>query len=463
MLNRTRFVATTTNAASIQVMMRILFLLVGLSMLGMAGCATTAATASLQDGQQAGDVRDAARIEVNRLAEDSRVKAAFADIRNMDERNITRLIEITEIPAPPFAEGLRVADLAERLKTLGIVDVSTDEEGNVIARRPGASGNRTVAVVAHIDTVFPAETDVTVRRDGDTFYAPGIGDNTRGLVVLLSLVEVLEKHQIETHADVLFIGSVGEEGLGDLRGVRHLFREGGERIDSLLAIDGGRPNRVVTTGVGSNRYRVTFEGPGGHSYGAFGRAHPHQALGDAIARFTKNAEPLTQDGTKATFSVGRIGGGTSINSIPFASWMEVDMRSADPQKLADLDAAFQQAVQDALAGENARLRRGEALTVDIESVGKRPAGRSDPDSTLVQFAGAALLQLGLTPDFVASSTDANIPMSLGIPALTMSRGGRSQNAHAPNESWQNIDSHVAIQAILLTLLAESGYANAGAN
>ncbi|MFK8031783.1 MAG: M20/M25/M40 family metallo-hydrolase [Gammaproteobacteria bacterium] len=396
-----------------------------------------------------------ARVSV--IADSAKVVAAFKTIQAMREKNIERLIEINEIPAPPFQEDARAKDLVKRFERLGLSNVNIDEVGNVLARRSGTQSKHTVAVVAHIDTVFPPETDVTVRQQGNVFHAPGIGDNTRGVVVLLSLLEALEHHDIQTQSDVLLIGSVGEEGLGDLRGVRHLFRQGGPKIDSFIAIDGGKPNRLITRAVGSNRYRVTFQGPGGHSYGAYGRAHPHQALADAITRFKLNATPITAQGTKATFSVGQIGGGTSINSIPFESWMEVDMRSEDPSKLAQLDVAFQNAVQSALTAENERRQSNDPLTVDIKNVGKRPAGANPPNTSLVLNASAALIYSGLTPELRASSTDANVPISLSVPAITMSRGGKSRNAHAPNESWEDIDSHEAIQTLLLTLLMEAGY------
>lgn len=383
------------------------------------------------------------------------IQAAFADLKAMNETNITRLIEITEIPAPPFAEELRAEDYAKRLRAAGLTDVRIDDVGNVIGRRKGRIGNRTLAIGAHIDTVFPIETDVTVRREGNVFYAPGIGDNSQGLVMMLSLIEVMEKHNIETDADILFVGTSGEEGLGNLRGMRHLFRDDAPKIDSFIAIDGGKSERIVTQAVGSHRYRVEFNGPGGHSYGAFGRGHPHQALAEAITNFTSRATPITQTGTRSTFSVGRIGGGTSINSIPFKSWMEVDMRSIDQDKINALDAAFQQSVKEALAAENARRNSNEALTVDIKSVGKRPAGRTDNTASLVQNSIAAAKKVGLTPELAASSTDANIPMSLGVPAITISRGGISKNAHALNESWENKDPHIAAQIALLTLIAEA--------
>ena len=427
-----------------------------LSMLSLAALAL--ATSSLSGASYA-------HISVNNqqmaaIATQADVSAALQSLEDMGEKNIDRLIAITQIPAPPFAEEERAADYAQRLRDLGLDDVRIDAAGNVIARRAGTGkakgeNHAALALVAHLDTVFPAETDVTVRREGNQFFAPGIGDNSRGLVALLSLVEVMQKHNISTERDILFIASVGEEGLGDLRGVRALFAEGGPAIGSMIAVDGSGNDKLVTTAVGSNRYRVTFSGPGGHSYGAFGRAHPHQALAEAITRFTAAATPITQEGPKATFSVGRIGGGTSINSIPFTSWMEVDMRSANPEKLAALDAAFQTAMAEALETENARRKANDALTVEVKAVGLRPAGTNADDAPLVANALAAMRQLGVTPRQTASSTDANIPLSLGIPAVTMGSGGIGRNAHAPNESWEDKDSHIALQILLLTILAEA--------
>ena len=374
------------------------------------------------------------------LMEDSRVDSAFSHLEDMREINNERLIAITEIPAPPFAEEARAADIAARMQALGLAD---------------ETGNR-IAIVAHLDTVFPAGTDVTVRREGDVFYAPGIGDNSRGLVALLSLIETLEANDLQTDRTLMFVASSGEEGLGDLRGVRHLMASQGDAIGSFIAIDGGEAHRLVTTAVGSMRYRVTFRGTGGHSYAAFGRAHPHQALAEAITRFVTAATPLTTDGVKATFSVGRIEGGTSVNSIPFESAMEVDMRSADQDKLNALQTAFLASVNEALEVENGRMRDGEPLTVDIETIGDRPAGRNDPNSPLVRHAIAALAARGIEAELVESSTDSNIAISMGIPAVTISRGGISNDAHSPQESWEDVDAHIALQSALLLLLAEAG-------
>lgn len=426
-------------------------LLVAALVLSFAACAQEPSTSAGSDDAPS------ALAQAEALLANSQVQDAVAFLDSQADRAIETLIELNEIPAPPFQEGERAEAVAERFRAIGLSDVSIDEVGNVLARRPGTGGGRTIAVAAHLDTVFPPATDVTVRREGDTFYAPGIGDNTRGLVMMLSLAEALETQAITTRDDILFIGSVGEEGLGDLRGVRHIFR-GDHGVDSFIAIDGGDTNRLVISAVGSHRYRVTYKGPGGHSYGAFGRAHPHQALGRAISEFTRLATPITQEtGPKATFSVGRIGGGTSVNSIPFESWMEVDMRSVDPRRLDALDAAFQEAVQIALDAENEQRTHGAPLEVDIESVGRRPAGEGDPASPLARHAIAALEASGRVAELSASSTDANIPIWLGVPAVTISRGGESANAHALDESWTARDVLVSEQVALVLLLLEAGF------
>ncbi len=386
------------------------------------------------------------------------VKAAFTEIESHRAENVKTLIELTEIPAPPFGEDARGQRVAELFREAGLTDVRIDEVGNVIARRPGKTGNKNIALVAHIDTVFPIETDLTVRQDGDTYYAPGIGDNSRGVIVMLSMIKAMEAHNIQTDGDLLFIGNVGEEGLGDLRGVKHLYRPGAPKIDGMIAIDGGGMNRLIYGGVGSARYRISFKGPGGHSWGAFGLANPHHALARAVNLFAERAPQVTNTGPKSSFSVGRIGGGTSINSIAFESWMEVDMRSGDVGKLADVDAVFQQAIADGLAAENKARKDGPPLIVDIEKVGDRPAGTAPLDQPLIQQAMAAMQSMDISPRLSISSTDANIPISLGQPAITISRGGVSKKAHSLDESWQDVDSHIAIQIALLIALAQAGYA-----
>ena len=391
------------------------------------------------------------------LVRQNDVQQALDHILSLEPRSRADLIEITQIPAPPFGEGDRALKLQELLKEAGLNEVTVDEVGNVIGKRPGTRGNRVVAYSAHLDTVFPLETDLTVRQEGNRLYAPGIGDNSRGLITILTVLRAMQFAQLKTEADVWFIGNVGEEGLGDLRGMKHLFREGADRIHSLIAVDGGSASRIVYGGVGSHRYRVTFAGPGGHSWGAFGLANPHHAMGRAIALFDEQALPVTREGPKTSYNVGRLGGGTSVNSIPFEAWMEVDMRSGSQEKLNQIDAVFQSAMQQALDQENTERETGPELSLIIERVGTRPAATGDAAQPIVQRAMAATKAFGITPDLQISSTDANLPISKGIPAITMSRGGRGGNSHSPEEWWENDDGHISIQIGLITLLTEAGY------
>ena len=389
------------------------------------------------------------------------VQKAMNHVLTLEPQSQSDLVELTEIPAPPFQEDARGERFKEMLVSSGLTDVFIDEVGNVIGRRPGNTGKRTVVLSAHLDTVFPAGTDVTVRFQGERMLAPGIGDNSRGLVAVLAVLRVMEYASLQTEADVWIVGNVGEEGLGDLRGVKHLFRPGAYPIDSLIAIDGGRSSRIVFGGVGSHRYRVTFIGPGGHSWGAFGMANPHHALGRAIAIFDENGPRVAASGEKTSYNVGRIGGGTSVNSIPFESWAEIDMRSGDQVKLDEIDAVLQASVQQALREENAGRSIGPALTVDVKRVGTRPAAAGNANTPLVQKSMAATRAFNIEPELRISSTDANLPISKGIPAVTMSRGGRGGKAHSPEEWWENDEGHIGIQITLLTLLLEAGCANCG--
>lgn len=394
--------------------------------------------------------------EMNAITADSRVVAALEDVLAMDRENERLLIELTEIPAPPFMEEERAVHYRGLVDAAGL-EAELDEIGNVVARRKGRTGDRTVAVVAHLDTVFPEGTDVTVRRDSDKLMAPGIADDTRGLVTMLTILKVMGRHGLDTRDDVLFVGSVGEEGLGDLRGVKHLFRDGSPEIHAFIAIDGTSNNRVLNHAIGSHRYRVRFVGPGGHSWGAFGLGNPAHAMARAIRLFDDRAGEYVTTGAKTTYNIGRIGGGTSVNSIPFESWMEVDMRSMEPQRLDEIDAIFQQAMSEALAEQNMLRRDGEKLTVDIEKIGDRPSGKVAVDTPLIQRALAATRAVGAEPELSMGSTDANVPIALGIAATTIGSGGEGFGAHSLNEWWANRDGHLGIQKALLLVLAEAGF------
>jgi tripeptide aminopeptidase len=397
------------------------------------------------------------REEVAAIAADPAVRVALDYIESLEPRSREELIRLTEIPAPPFMEEERAAAFAEMLRDAGADSVWIDAEGNVLALRRGTVGDRTVALDGHLDTVFPPETDVTVQVRGDTLYAPGIGDDTRGLIVVRNVLEAMVHADLRTEADLVFIGTVGEEGLGDLRGVKHLFGPEGPGIDAFIAVDGGDETRVVNEGVGSLRYRVTFEGPGGHSWGAFGLGNPHHALGSAIRLFVEAADAHTLSGPRTSYSIGRIGGGTSVNSIPFESWMEVDMRSLDGPSLQELDRIFHESMQSGLEEENERIRRGEPLAVVVDRVGDRPAGILDPATPLVQRALAVVLEGGGEPALGSGSTNSNTPIAMGVPAVTIGRGGRGGNSHALDEWWLDVDAHLAVQNALLIVLAEGGF------
>lgn len=396
------------------------------------------------------------RSQVARLADEPRVREAFEIIEALEPRTMEDHVALTQVPAPPFQEEERARAFAELLREAGADSVRLDEVGNVLAFRAGTEGSRTVVLGGHLDTVFPEGTDVTVRRRGDTLFAPGIGDDTRGLIVVLTVLRALEKGDLETEADLIFLGSVGEEGLGDLRGMKHFFREGGPRVDAFIEVDGGGMTTIVNKGLGSIRYRVTFQGPGGHSWGAFGLVNPAHALGRAMDAFARAADDFTSSGPRTSFNVGRIGGGTSVNSIPFEAWMEVDMRSESPERLQEIADIFEASVQTALEGENAFRRDGPPLEVALDQIGDRPSGEVDPAEPLVQRAMAVTRFFGQEPQLTRSSTNSNIPIALGIPAVTIGRGGIGGENHSLNEWWINRDGHRGIQRALLLLLAQAG-------
>ena len=432
--------------------MKSIFLAVGLA--AMAGGVAAQQAASACDTTQnrhCSDVRDLlARPEIQR---------AMRFIDEDDARTMRDLIRLTEIPAPPFGEEARGRAWAALIREAGADSVWTDAEGNVLALRRGRTPGRTVLISGHLDTVFPAGTDVTVKQKGDTLFAPGIGDDTRGIVAVLAVLRALEAGDVHTAADLLFVATVGEEGLGDLRGVKHLFRDGGPRIDAFISIDGSDDSRIVNGGLGSRRYRVTYEGPGGHSWGAFGTANPVHALGRAIRIFDEAANVLTSSGPRTSYNVGRVGGGTSVNSIAFEAWMEVDMRSESQASLLVIDSVFRASAQAALVEQNALRRRDTPLTVRVELVGDRPPGETAPGSPFVLRADAVTRALGLRPSLQISSTDSNIPISKGVPAVTIGGGGRAGESHAPGEWWMNQDGPRGIQRAMLILVAEAGIAN----
>jgi acetylornithine deacetylase/succinyl-diaminopimelate desuccinylase-like protein len=387
---------------------------------------------------------------VGDLLQQPAVKTALAAIKTNEPQTIENQIRFCEIPAPAFKEGPRGEELKRTFEQLGLQNVRVDKAGNVLGDRPGTAARPHVVIAAHLDTVFPEGTDVTVKRDGAVLRGPGIGDDCRGLAVLAAIVRVMKDANVSTPGTITFVANVGEEGLGDLRGVKQLFNDTLKgQIDKFVSID-GTGIHVTNVAVGSHRYRVTFKGPGGHSFGAFGLASPIGALGRAIAKIQEMQVPKQP---KTTFNVGRVGGGTSVNSIAFEGWMEVDMRSSDPAALAAVDASFQKAVDAAVAEENQRWNKPGMITVVKELVGDRPAGTTPESLPIVRAGLEAATTLGFNVSLGEGSTDSNIPMSMGVPAITIGGGGRGREAHALTESFDTTDSWMGAQHALLVAIA----------
>jgi tripeptide aminopeptidase len=400
------------------------------------------------------------------LLQELSVKAAMEASRTGEPQTIDDQVRICEVPAPSFKERARGELLRQTFERLGLRNVQVDAVGNVRGDRPGAASRPRVVISAHLDTVFPEGTDVKVKHEGTILRGPGIGDDCRGLAVLVGIVRAMRQANVQTTGTITFVATVGEEGLGDLRGVRVLFGVGEQDdrrsasargsapgrsadIDRFVSIDGTGLG-ITNVGVGSIRYRVTFKGPGGHSFSAFGLPNPIGAMGRAIAKVGEFQVPSNP---KTTFNVGRVGGGTSINSIPSDAWMEVDMRSPDSTALSALEARFLRAVDAATAEENERWRMAQTVTSVKERVGYRPAAATPADSAIVRTAEAVHKALGLPFILNESSTDSNIPMSLGIPAITVGGGGRGLAAHSEHESFDTSDSWLGTQRALLLTIA----------
>jgi len=378
------------------------------------------------------------------------VAAAVETLRAREPAIVEDQVALAEIPAPPFKEATRAEAIRRRFVAAGLSDVRIDAAGNVLGVRRGRSPRPHVVISAHVDTVFPEGTDVRVTRTGTVLKGPGIGDDARGLAVLVAVARALASSSIQTAGTVTFAATVGEEGLGDIRGARHLVNtEFAGTIDAFVSIDGVGLD-VTNVGVGSRRYKATFSGPGGHSYGAFGTANPIHALGRAIAAVSELTVPASP---RTTFNVGRIGGGTSVNAIPFEAWFEIDLRSADVAALTALDTRFRALVDHAVAAENARWGRPGQVSATLTVVGDRPAGSTAETTAIVRAARSATAAIGERLTLREGSTDANAAMSRGIPALTIDAGGSGSGAHALDERFDSTDSWKGtVRAFLLTVL-----------
>lgn len=403
------------------------------------------------------------------LAARADVRDAVDYVRTNDEATLDTQIELSEIPAPPFQEAERAARMAELLRSAGLGRVEIDDVGNVVADGAGSGPEETLAaeapplvISAHLDTVFPAGTDVTVRREGDTLRGPGISDDARGLATLVVLVRALKACAVRTRAPLRFVATVGEEGAGDLRGVKALFSgpSAAAGVAGFISLDGAGLERIVARGLGSRRFRITIRGPGGHSWVDWGTANPAHALMELGARLSgvELGQPGVErrrsgvelpDDPKTTLTIARLGGGKSINAIPQEAWLEIDVRSAEGPALHDVAVRL-----DDVLGEE-RSRHDE-LDYRIEIIGDRPGGSTAPDTPLVQAALAATRFLGCEPVVALSSTDANVPMRLGVPAVTLGCGGEAGKAHTTDEWYRNTDGPDGIVRALYVILLAAG-------
>jgi acetylornithine deacetylase/succinyl-diaminopimelate desuccinylase-like protein len=389
------------------------------------------------------------RLSISSLVGSSQIQRAFDFINDSSEELNEELVRICEVPAPPFKEQARARLVARRLQEIGLGRVRSDEEGNVIAERPGLHSQPRIVVSAHLDTVFPEGTNVRVRREGTRFYAPGISDNTCGIVSLIALARALDAGQIKTEGTVYFVATVGEEGGGNLRGVRHLFTLGefSSQVDGFISLDGPGLERITHRALGSRRYRVTVTGPGGHSWGDFGIVNPVHALGRAISRFASYPAPLAP---RTSYNVGIIEGGSSVNAIPESASMVVDVRSISNAEIDKLETYLRRVVEIAVREENSqRAMSGTTLTYELEQVGDRPSGETLVDSSIVRAAIESSRALGIEPRLDCSSTDSNIPISLGVPAITLGVGGISSNCHSLAEWYEPVGRELGLKRLVL--------------
>ena len=399
------------------------------------------------------DVSLEAESSVAQLTADAKVKQGLEFIKSDHANTIADQKTIVAIPAPPFTEKIRGEYYMKRLQSLGLKNVKMDAEGNVYGIRPGTGKGPILFVEAHLDTVFPAGTNtIPIEKEGKIF-APGIADDSRGLAAVLSVIRALNATGIKTVGDIIFCGTVGEEGLGDLRGMKAFFRDHPE-VAGSIDVDGTSVKRITYLATGSHRYEISFKGPGGHSFGAFGLPSAIHAMGRAIAKI---GDVETPKQPKTTFTVGVVNGGTSVNSIAADAQMLLDMRSNSQEELLKTEAKILPLIQEAVDEENARWKSDKPVTAEIKLVGDRPAGSQSPDHIIVQTAWLATQAIGQQPELTgASSTNANLPISIGVPAVTLGGGGVDGRNHSPDEWYDPTNAWLGPQKIFVTILGLAG-------
>jgi acetylornithine deacetylase/succinyl-diaminopimelate desuccinylase-like protein len=386
----------------------------------------------------------------------TRLAAPREALAARNEEVLREQVALSGIPSPTGAERARGCFVAARFRELGLGDVHVDDVGNVLGTRAGTEDEAPVVICAHLDTVFPADADVSVTRHGTRFDGPGIVDNARGLAGMLALARAIDGSALRTRRPIVFVGTVGEEGCGDLRGAKHLFASFTRAPACCIAVDGAGDDRIVHRALGARRFRISYRGAGGHSWAAYGVPNPVHAAAAAGARLA--ALPLPRQ-PRTTLSVCRIGGGISVNSIPKEGWLEVDLRSSSTEVLAGCVADLRAAVHRAAREENSRRAPGTApLTYEVAMIGDRPSGVTDDAHPLVRAACAVTRLIERTPELVAASTDANVPISLGIPAIAIGAGGRGGGVHTPGEWYDDTDCALGLVLALAIVVAAAGMA-----
>lgn len=389
------------------------------------------------------------------ILENEKIKQALEYIKEEDPATTQDTLNMCQIPAPSYKEEKKAEYIRERFREIGLRDVRIDAVGNVLGIWPGTGEGPSVMLAAHTDTVFPEGTDLTIRKEGNRYYCPGINDDTHAVAEMIAVAKAMIHADLHTKGDLIFCANVCEEGLGDLKGIKYIFNND-NNIDAFVSVDNPVTGGVVYTATGSRRYKVTFTGNGGHSFADFGLPNPIHAMGRAIAKISDFKAPELP---KTTFNVGVIEGGTSVNTISASAGMLMDIRSDSDEELERLTEEFMNAVESAVEEENARWDADKPqVKADIEVKGVRPAGTQEPDCPIVKAAFDAARMLGIEPELRGeSSTDANIPISMGIPAITVGRGGNEGGVHTVHEWFEPVESWLGPQRDLLLILLLAGY------
>lgn len=398
----------------------------------------------------------AAEVSVETVEKLPAVQRAEAFFLRESEWILQQQIRLTSIPAPPFHEEERARYLEEQFRAIGLENVHRDPIGNVLGEHPGSDPEHIVLITAHIDTVFPAGTEIEVRREGGRWVGPGIADNGAGLAALLALARAARESALRTSASLLFVANVGEEGEGDLRGMRALFADAAlrRRVRAVITLDGSSAERLTTKALGSKRFHIIVRGPGGHSWADFGLPNPIQALARTITRMTNVTIPQQP---RTVLNFGEIEGGTSVNAIPYRASMKVDVRSEAESEIERLELALRTALAEAVQEENAAARtQGAPLAAEVKIIGHRPTGELPPTAHILEVFRAVDAHLGIKTDIQRSSTDANVPISLGIEAVAVGGGGRSAASHSLREWYDPVQREQGLKRILLAVVLLAG-------